>query len=525
MTSKATPPKPRNAKFISFLERMGYEPQGRYAKAGKLRQIDVDALMQGPSCEAAWQWIQDNVHTSSEIEILRRNLTVSRQDHETSSEMITFKQTRRAALLEKKAQLQQALARMKQQNDDVIAEISSLEQDMKTLCDPPEDKLLANTYALQLHYRHEERYAHIREMEKLFSPPPPTTSTTSAAINGALNTIQDTFQSHRVRMLDSEAELFASGDPLPRAVQVRQQCGKLVLQSLERHLTSMPPRETMELLPFRDSRPVNIAHQIEDHIEALEDTLEARRDECDRIYSQVGRHEDNGFRRLDNRASALAKLQIVRNFCNEQTAVLSALHAAKETVATNMDEMLTFDAKVQDVQAYLASAFQRNRALVIDILDQQNKLLLFVQTHIVDAFKGLRQEYQEALDESIQSELQQVLPRQLFKNEVESAKGDEGQIERLIATIQTNIAKLDEAKAAYEAFQDASPCFAMVAWNELMDQLHRMEHDMEINVAPDVARLHDEIVELLDERLPQLDGAVHNWYQQPAKFCMDGTTE
>ncbi|RHY83256.1 hypothetical protein DYB35_000908 [Aphanomyces astaci] len=212
-----------------------YEPQGRYAKAGKLRREDVETLMQGGALDHIWSWVQHNIKSTEAINMLRRNLHVSHQAL-TSPDAMEIKKRRIAALTEKRRLLHDAVSKLQAENKQAIANLVSVEQAMTSICDPPIQALLEDTYVLQTQYRHQER-----------------------------------------------AWLQSYGD-------------ELVLE-------------------------------------------------------------------------------------------LKSLDAAAAAAADHMSAMASFETRLDHAHTSVASAFRTNRALVVDILDRQSKLLLFLQSEVVDAFK------------------------------------------------------------------------------------------------------------------------------------------
>ncbi|RHY09123.1 hypothetical protein DYB36_000303 [Aphanomyces astaci] len=125
-----------------------YEPQGRYAKAGKLRREDVETLMQGGALDHIWSWVQHNIKSTEAINMLRRNLHVSHQAM-TSPDAMELKKRRIAALTEKRRLLHDAVSKLQAENKQAIANLVSVEQAMTSICDPPIQALLEDTYWLQ----------------------------------------------------------------------------------------------------------------------------------------------------------------------------------------------------------------------------------------------------------------------------------------------------------------------------------------------------------------------------------------
>ncbi|KAF0691987.1 Aste57867_16893 [Aphanomyces stellatus] len=560
MTSKSTPPRTssspprvvatagnavRHNKFIDFLDRMGYEPAGRYAKAGKLRAADVETLMQGTALAPTWEWVQTHVKTPHEIDILRRNLRVAAQ-LDVTPDMAELKQARLAALAQKRSMLQNAVTVARAQNKETRASIAAVESAMARTCDPLAHDMLEDTYKLQVRYRQQEREACVDEMEALLSSSTLDDVSTEMILAAALASLADELAADRVRLLDPGTALFDTTPP-PAVVQdALGLAGTAVLAHLETVHQTMPPLSLSlpELMVLaRRNDPVNVAAQIRAHVDDRRAALEARRHECRQLQLElqyVTRAPVSALGSFQARAAAVttAQLDAVRQFCEDKAEELAALDEAKETIASHMQAMQTFDARVQDKQALIAAAFQRNRARVLDILEMQSQLLLFLQTHVVDSFRGLRRDYQVALDATIDQET-----RRHRRLHADSSKTDAAAVQRrqraldgrrhhLMQVIQVSVAKLDKARMEFMNFQQTSPCFAMVAWEgtmssmahhqrdlELVDQLDRVRADIEDNTLPDVMRLHEVALDLLQTRLPRLDRAIYNWFEQPAQYC------
>ncbi|RLO11325.1 hypothetical protein DYB28_002234 [Aphanomyces astaci] len=309
----ATAARRRHDEFVAFLDRIGYEPQGRYAKAGKLRREDVETLMQGGALDHIWSWVQHNIKSTEAINMLRRNLHVSHQAL-TSPDAMELKKRRIAALTEKRRLLHDAVSKLQAENKQAIANLVSVEQAMTSICDPPIQALLEDTYWLQSY-----------------------------------------------------------GD-------------ELVLE-------------------------------------------------------------------------------------------LKSLDAAAAAAADHMSAMASFETRLDHAHTSVASAFRTNRALVVDILDRQSKLLLFLQSEVVDAFK----------------------------------------------VGSYYVRKLEAAKAAFDAFLQSSPCFAVLSWEELLEQVREVDAIVSDEMLPDMGRMEEAAAELLYTKLPALFRAIHNWTDEPAKaYGADG---
>ncbi|RHY09122.1 hypothetical protein DYB36_000304 [Aphanomyces astaci] len=78
-----------------------------------------------------------------------------------------------------------------------------------------------------------------------------------------------------------------------------------------------------------------------------------------------------------------------------------------------------------------------------------------------------------------------------------------------------SVRKLEAAKAAFDAFLQSSPCFAVLSWE--VDAIVSDE------MLPDMGRMEEAAAELLYTKLPALFRAIHNWTDEPAKaYGADG---
>ncbi|ETV70683.1 hypothetical protein, variant 3 [Aphanomyces astaci] len=387
----ATAARRRHDEFVAFLDRIGYEPQGRYAKAGKLRREDVETLMQGGALDHIWSWVQHNIKSTEDINMLRRNLHVSHQAM-TSPDAMELKKRRIAALTEKRRLLHDAVSKLQAENKQAIANLVSVEQAMTSICDPPIQALLEDTYVLQTQYRHQERAIAVQDLHTVLTPPlasPPSQSHQSAVVQDALRRLKDLLKQSRPHQPSSSPRHLlprtASTDKTVQAVL--QLPGKVVLDELEASTTSATTNPTLApLTPYRNRHTLHdIESQVQHHVHHLYEQLARRQQECDHLLLH-NTPSPCGVSPCAATTSA-TKLEWLQSYGDELVLELKSLDAAAAAAADHMSAMASFETRLDHAHTSVASAFRTNRALVVDILDRQSKLLLFLQSEVVDAFK------------------------------------------------------------------------------------------------------------------------------------------
>ncbi|KAF0755262.1 hypothetical protein AaE_005037 [Aphanomyces astaci] len=405
----ATAARRRHDEFVAFLDRIGYEPQGRYAKAGKLRREDVETLMQGGALDHIWSWVQHNIKSTEAINMLRRNLHVSHQAL-TSPDAMELKKRRIAALTEKRRLLHDAVSKLQAENKQAIANLVSVEQAMTSICDPPIQALLEDTYVLQTQYRHQERAVAVQDLHTVLTPPfasPPSQSHQSAIVQDALRRLKDLLKQSRPHQPSSSPRhLLPRTASTDKTVQVTtitmhyykllqattrlavlQLPGKVVLDELEASTTSATTNPTLApLTPYRNRHTLyDIESQVQHHVHHLYEQLTRRQQECDHLVLH-NTPSPCGVSPCAATTSA-TKLEWLQSYGDELVLELKSLDAAAAAAADHMSAMASFETRLDHAHTSVASAFRTNRALVVDILDRQSKLLLFLQSEVVDAFK------------------------------------------------------------------------------------------------------------------------------------------
>ncbi|ETV99757.1 hypothetical protein H310_07810 [Aphanomyces invadans] len=517
--------------FLADVGQIGYVPQGRYAKTGKLRPEDVETLMQGGALDGVWTWVQHNVKATDAIDLLRRNLHVASQAP-TSPDILAHKQRRVAALAEKKRQLQSDIAKLQTDKKQLIAKISFAEQAMALATDPPIHALLHDTYALQAQYRHQEREGVMHELLTSLRPP------SSAELSGR-RVVQKTL--HHLEHLLRHSRPPPGRQRWPRPSSPRQ----LMPPSLATHATvqealQVPGQVLLdallawhadntsaaantrlpELTPYRPRRPLHdIESQIQRHMELLYVELAARQNACERL-----RQASPPITSTVSATPATARqLEFLQSYGESLAQELQAMDAAAATTAEHLAAIASFESRLDQCHKNVAAAFRTNRALVVDILDLQNKLLVYVQTELVDAFQGLREETEAALADAMKREVAKwselaELPQQF---ELRRRRASTTKLNSALQRIETSVLKLEAAKAEFDGFLQTSPCFAVLSWEELLEQVREVDAVVSDAMLPDLGRLEEVAADLLDVKLPTLFRAIHSWFDQPAQHIVE----
>ncbi|EQC36526.1 hypothetical protein, variant [Saprolegnia diclina VS20] len=390
----------RNRSFLEAVDRLGYVPQGRFAGAGPLEPKDVDSLMRG-SLEPVWHWVALNVHAPATMELYRRNVRVAR--HEATSAVAERQRKRDAcvALKEKKAFLERTLANMRSENQKELAALSTMEHDThvfaETVRQRQRSQVLLHGQAHALQCNQAAHVATVADMKQRLLPRfSPMQKATREMVDTALDTLQHDCATQRdqidppVTNLVEKVFRVCSGLDIVHALQ-QQPPATLPTASVD----AQRPEPTRKIDTLTSVRAL-LQERQQHHIAQFVQTMKLRQ-ATEKQYppSALPRFPTplspslRAYLEADEaHVVATAVYAVVVQYEQEVEAAISAKQTLNTHIQNQVHEITAFTSRFEATTRAISTAFQRNRALVLHILDQHNQLLVAVHANILSPYFG-----------------------------------------------------------------------------------------------------------------------------------------
>ncbi|OQR82041.1 aspartate aminotransferase [Thraustotheca clavata] len=365
----------RNRSFMEAMERLG---------SPLLEPKDVQVLMRGP-LEPLWLWVAQNVHSSESIAIYRRNLEILKQ--EVSSGRIERRRKREAciALKEKKMYLERRLNNLRDENRQILGEMTTLEQEMNGFKEAIQEKqrsqVLLRAQGHQLRKVHHERLQSVLQLsQKLATKPQKEVSAVKEIVLHALSTLEHDCAAQRQQIDPPVTDFTRNLFEMCYGLDILQQL-KAEPNAFPKAIDSFKAPETKEVDTLASVQQL-LQERQQEHINQFVQATKQRLEMEKRYPPLLAIDKDEAC------TIAQAIFDTITQYEQQVEAQIAQKQALQAHIQQQVDQIQTFTHRCQLKTHEISTVFQRNRALVMHVIDQQTQLLNMVQSSIMDAFLG-----------------------------------------------------------------------------------------------------------------------------------------
>ncbi|KDO23534.1 hypothetical protein SPRG_10728 [Saprolegnia parasitica CBS 223.65] len=537
----------RNRSFLAAVERLGYAPLGSFAGAGPLEPKDVDSLMRG-SLEPVWHWVALNVHAPATIELYRRNVRIARHEATNATAERQRKRDACAALKEKKAFLERTLANVRSENQKDLAALSTVEHDAhvfaETIRQRQRSQVLLHGQANVLQCNQGAHVATVANMKQRLLPRPSHMhKTTQEVVDAALDTLQHDCATQRdqidppVTNLVENVFQVCSGLDIVHALQQQPPASLPTAFGAQR---PMPTQKVDTLTSVRALLQERQQHHIAQFVQTMKLRQATEKQYPPSALPPFPANLSPSLRAYleadEAHVVATAVYALLVQYEQEVEAAIAAKQSHNAHIQTQVHEIQAFTNRFEATTREISIAFQRNRALVLHILDQHNQLLQAVHATILSPYLGhlapLEQQLQALGHEERTAavfasrptpfvarigdphdalcRLAQSLDVPDYGNVHQLLRALDGETQlRLYTHLQHSLTALEAQKAA---------ATAMAAEHQaLLAQVATLHACDEAQWAPRVLQLQAQADAILTTHLPALLAAINDWFHQPAQ--------